>query len=684
MSGVQQLPLGKLLPSLIPVRNNKLPRARIITLKSFPKQEPIPSEYKKSHLGSKSTNTNFYLDHKKQKNSAGKGSNYGLKIATELRSAAESDNFLEDELNEEEEKLSEATRSRQKKVKIAELVKIEKTLGTSEDSYQRNSLATLRALLDQEKSQFEKNLAETAHYYRSLQQTAKGQIFLYNNFQEKVKSLLSVLQAITNPHRLEYTPEEIKIYPTEVTTEIPPLAVSLMDQRQFNDYIGTLTHTKFKYKSSSKSSGIVPKILRLLMNKDNFTTQHLRNTETYNDVIFFFKQKGDLSTCLEYFEQMEREGIKRNTKTYNLILRLVSDIQLKGLYTMPAIERFLPLLKNMKTNKVYADIHTWGLAYSILFDNHSKQHFLQTMKNCKIPASKNLITRLIKENYQKNSAFDILEFLHSTNAPFSSAAINLILKKLIHENDLQGYFLVLHFARFVSRSMSLDQFTSNSMNIYLAKFADVGRVDLAVMGLHTLMRDFRIQPDNKSFELLYKSLARRGVHKLYHYGFDYVDNLCYRLNQNNVVHCYWRTKALSILYVDCRNKKKSLEKGTILSTTTRNEMHQKLRIPSSGIGFESGLWNAGHAGLFKFFRILGSVPSKYHNAYKEKQKKIDIGCSTEPSLNSAKRKKYMQGIRHIGLQRELNNRAKYLENGVYEGLKSDILERDLLIMKEQD
>lgn len=684
MSNVQQVSLGKLLPSLIPVRTQQLPKTRIITLNSFPKHEPIPLKYKKDHLKSKTKTVNFYLNHKNEKLRAGKGSNYGLKIATELQSTAESDDFLEDEMSERKERIAQGTLSRQKKVKIAELATIEKTICASDGGYQRDSLAALRTLLDQEKSQFEKKLAETAQYYRSLQKTAKGQIFLYNNFQEKVKSMLSVLQAITNPHRLEYPPEEMKIYPTEVTTEIPPLAVSSMDQRQFNDYIGTLTHTKFKFKSSSKSSGIVPKILRLLMNKDNFTTQHLRNTEAYNDTIFFFKKKGDLSTCLEYFEQMERESIKRNTKTYNLVLRLISDIQLKGLYTMPAIERFLPLLKTMKTKKVYADIHTWGLAYSILFDNHSKQHFLQTMKECKLPASKNLITHLIKENYQKNDVFQIIDFLHNTNAPFNSAAINLVLKKLIHENDFQGYFLVLNFAKFVGSSMSLAQFSPNSMNIYLAKSADLGRVDLAIMGLHTLMRDFHIQPDSKTFELLYKTLARRGVHKLYHYGFDYVDNLCYRLNQNNVVHCYWRTKALSILYVDCQSKKKLLEKGAILSTTTRNEMHQKLRILNSGIGFETEVWNAGHAALFRFFRILGSVPSKYYNTYKEKLKIKAIGCTAAASSNSNKRQKYMQGIRNIGLHRELSNRVKYLENGVYEGLKSDILERDLLIMKEQD
>ncbi|EDO14761.1 hypothetical protein Kpol_354p9 [Vanderwaltozyma polyspora DSM 70294] len=439
--------------------------------------------------------------------------------------------------------------------------------------------------------------------------------------------------------------------------EVPRIPDFEVYPQQFAPYIGLLTHTKFLYRNSSKTNGIIPKILRNLMHPGNVKTLHLRSANTFNDLIYFFGGKSDFATCRELFVQMKSEGISPNTRTYNLMLRIALKYSSIQNGNIPS-SSVLFYLKNMKQNNVDADHVTWATCYNFLQDDISRDIFIEQMKARNIPIHTNFLYSVLRSgNY---SCAESLNFLTKNSIPINYKILDLCVNKLIQEDKVGIAWELLNFTMCRKPNVKIN---ASVINRFIRLFASKGRIDLALMTYNKYMKQSGILPDTNTFEMLFKSLVNNGYTKHFMYTLQYLKDLK-EVNGLGKYKTYWVVKSNSIAEFNC---KVEIVDSKMAGIKTRLD---NLSWPKTG--YTDNVWFISDADTRKSLRLLGCIPG----SFKKKQSKV-TETSNSTSEVSIKKQQYRDRIKKIALQNSFINRIDYAK-GWYESLRNELTKRKII------
>lgn len=369
----------------------------------------------------------------------------------------------------------------------------------------------------------------------SKRKSANGALFSMSS--ERVAKVISILLQLPEAH--QNSDQENRKIPKEYFGELPAITDDLIkDEKRFADYIGLITNCTFHYKGSSKSTGIIPKLLKSLLHPSNLRTAPLKSTMIFNDAIHYFGQKQDFATCRELYAQMKLEGFVPTTRTYNLLLMNLVRNQKMPKQKLPFDEAIFYLEQMMK-NKTPADGKTWNACFLLLRDNISRAIFMEKMAEKNVPITSSLICSLLGTKEVSSSNF--FEFLLANNIPVDNLIIKLCHKKLVEEEKYEESWKLLNRAGELNYNLRDPYF----LEMFLRSFAEKGRIDMALLTFNTMTQE-GVRPTAHCYDMLFKCLVRKGYHKKFH---DVYNVLCkfYKGYGGYIVMSYWFAKARSIV-----------------------------------------------------------------------------------------------------------------------------------------
>ncbi|KAL3240501.1 Aep3p [Nakaseomyces bracarensis] len=470
-------------------------------------------------------------------------------------------------------------------------------------------------------------------------------------------------------------------FPRYYTKEIPPIPDFNGDSKEFENYIALLTHTEFFHLNSSKSNGLVPKILRVLMHPGNLNTIELRTSQCYNDMIYFFSKKYDFATCREILAQMKVEGCQPNTSTYNLLLmNMVKNLNMKKV--KPIDNELLFYLKDMKKNTIEADLVTWNICYNFMQDNLSKDLYLEKMFEYGVPLTADLIHIIVKNSLEpgiKSTISSILDIL-GTNADrlINLKFVNYLIKSLLFQNEIDVAWKV--FKYFELKQMDLGSKSNflinvDTLNIFLRKFAEQGRLDLSLLTYHyctkKLLGVHKIRPDRNTFEMLLKCIIRNGYTKnlpgLAEYVYLLSNRYGIKIKNNN----YWSVKIQSIIKFQYREFQ--------FKERIKNDF-QRLDNFSWGSDelkeFTLKVWKQGSKNTRWVCRFIGCMPTTVPSCSKPV-----VIYDHDESLQ-IKKAQYRRRVKSIAVMNAMASRVPYAKDW-HGSFKKEVMKRKVLISETE-
>lgn len=495
-----------------------------------------------------------------------------------------------------------------------------------------------------------------------IEKSKNRQEILFSNSRQFVGDLLGALVAC-NPKQVELSSDFVlRQFPRWTMNEVPRIPNFNSNPHLFEDYIGILTHTKFLYKNSSSTSGIVPMILRNLMHPANLKTLYLRTTRTYNDLIYYFCEKFDFASCREIFAQMKIEGVPRNTLTYNLMLRSV----LKNSHirkSKPIDGEVLYYLRNMAKNQIEADAVTWTTCYNFLNENVSRSIYVEKMQERNVPVTEAFVYTVLRNG--SYSSKECLQFLASNNVPLSSKIFKLSIDRLLQEERANVAWLFLeHTVLKRDKDFTIG---TDTLNAFLRHFASRGRLDMAITTFNTCVQDYHMRPNDQTFEMLFKALTTNGYTKNFALILDYLRKLrkAHELGERNN---YWLVRANAISKFNVRR----------LDTFTKEKVNEAralldgLKWSSTSGGFTAKIWKGNGSSIRKICRLLGCVPTPLRSG---PTVKINAAART-------KKKSYRKRIRCIAIQSAMRKRVSFAKDW-YGSLRQELEQRKVINISEQ-
>ncbi|QLQ79248.1 hypothetical protein HG537_0B05950 [Torulaspora globosa] len=482
---------------------------------------------------------------------------------------------------------------------------------------------------------------------------------LFSDSRRFVGELLAALVACSSK-TIEITSDDVvRHFPVWTMEEVPKIPKFNANPHLFEDYIGFLTHTKFLYRNSSSTNGIVPMILRNLMHPGNLKTLQLRTTRTYNDMIYYFCEKFDFASCREIFAQMKIEGAQRNTITYNLmLLSVLKNSHIRKV--KPVDNEVIYYLKSMRKNKVRADAVTWTTCYNFLKEDVARAIFIEQMQLRGVPVTASFVYTVLRNG--EYSSEECLRFLSNQKLPLTYKLFKLCLDRLLQEDRVNIAWLFLEHTM-MKREVDF-KIDSDILNSFLRYFAKKGRLDMAVITFNTCTGDFNIKADDHTFEMLFKALVTNGYSKNFSMVLKYLQNARKSFglgNRNN----YWLVKAMGI-------SKFNVPKLNAFSDEDFEKLTERLnnlKWSSTSSGFTVKTWKENGPSFKKALRNIGCFPPTL-----QANKKPLIVNTTAMQ----KKSKYRRRIRSIAVQNAMYKRIP-LAKDWYGTLKQELKKRHILV-----
>lgn len=333
--------------------------------------------------------------------------------------------------------------------------------------------------------------------------------------------------------------------------EVPPIPIPL-NEETFEKYIHTLTHSTFYYKKASKVNGLISDMLLELLRFDNKVTKNLRlNINVFNDAIYFYSKKNDFATMRELYYQMHKLHLIPNTKTLNLFISVLKNLQ-KQPHGTPAIEKLYKFMETFKFLNLKPDLTTFTLIYNALPETKSKILLIELMNNLKIPITSGLLRSVITDLLNKMLADEVIQFF-KTNGQFSLDDLDIVCADLIingllkEEKYEQAWSFLMDNAAFKPRLAT--------MNTFLRHFGNMERIDLALSAFNTFKQVLKVRPNIESYHHLIRCAVKTGYHKnwrelvriLYHESVEFSGS------NFNEISSYWLTRARARSLADQHN-----------------------------------------------------------------------------------------------------------------------------------
>ncbi|AQZ19050.1 AEP3 (YPL005W) [Zygosaccharomyces parabailii] len=518
---------------------------------------------------------------------------------------------------------------------------------------QGHSISRLNILDDYDTEKAMRVYGQVKH----IKQSPKLQDMLLTKFLKFTGEMLAALIACSSSSVKINSQHLKKTYLRYSTQKVPRIPKFENNSRTFEDYIGLLSHTKFLYKNSSSTNGIVPKILRNLMHPANIKTLHLRTTSCYNDLIYYFSEKFDFATCRELFVQMKLENVPPNTVTYNLLLRSVlknSHIRKTKFFD----EEVLYYLRNMKRRGIEADSVTWTTCYNLLGDDVSRLLFVEQMHENGVPITGDFVYTVLRNgDYTSN---ECLKFLTNYKVPLDSKSFKLCMARLLTEGRVDVAWVFMDYTW--NNSQTDLRIGVDVLNQFLRTFAAQGRLDLSFMAFNTYVKERRVKPDAHTFEMLFKAFVRNGYHRNFVVVLTYLQNLRKEYGFENRDN-YWLVKARSMAKF---NIDPGLGAVTPAKLQRLSQLMDALKWGADTMTFSTRLWES-HGTQFKnACRMIGCIPMAFRRR----------NTGSENISASQRKEEYRKRIRYIALQNAMIKRIPYAKDW-YGTLRRDLEEGGL-------
>ncbi|CCF56468.1 hypothetical protein KAFR_0B01690 [Kazachstania africana CBS 2517] len=463
-----------------------------------------------------------------------------------------------------------------------------------------------------------------------------------------------------------------RLFQRESMREIPQVPKFDEDPMVFTDYIGLLTHTKFRYKSSSKQNGIIPKMLKMMVNPSNKVTLPYQTSQTYNDVMFFFKQRSDYASMRETFRLMKIANCQLNTATYNIIISaILKNSKIRKVKKVNGELAYY--LNDMINRKIGVNYITWNLLGQFLMSQSALEFYIKKMIEQEIPVTQSLALKVFEtvfknENGNKNGrtiVITLLNFLKINRISFDSEILKFTLKHLLEDtkngNSLEVAWELLNFAYRKNQNM----FNVEILNLFLNHVSLSGRIDLSLIILYHFKNVFKVSSNVESFQFLYKSLVRNGYSVNFPVILKFLKNLQLKMKLGYRKN-YWLVKCESISKFNCLKQVTSedLEKLGYLME----------HIVNGGMKVKWELFKVSSRDERKLLRYLHCVP--YNNNGNSREKTRDKHCITSGETK-AKKTEYRKRIRYIAVQNAMIKRIGYANNWK-EALTKELKDRKLI------
>ncbi|GMM38669.1 Aep3 protein [Saccharomycopsis crataegensis] len=491
----------------------------------------------------------------------------------------------------------------------------------------------------------------------------------------------------------------------------------------FENYIHTLTHKNFYYKKASMFDSLITRLLRELLRLDNPKTKHLQNNiNIFNDVIYFHSKRKDLASMKEYFYQIYRLKLVPNTKTINLFLNSLSHYNsLPHQYTSPSLVT-LGYLQCLQRHDLKPDLTTFTLIYNNLPEFTSKIMLIEFMNKKEIPITKELLRSVIGDLLNRMTPEKVIEFFQSGQNDYTiknldTIGINVLISQLLTEKKFEKAWN-FYIESIDNKSYKNIKPHVLSLNLFVQRFAQHGRIDLCFGAISTFGKQFRIWPDIVTYHNLIKCSVKTGYHKYWRNIIRIIYHEAWAKTSGTIIEIssYWLTRARARSLTDTHNKSMLRFKDplTEFELNLAQEIKENVVWENLKIIVEPSLKNSNNDTKYletvQKLHILDSkrAPSKKNNAADNDSNKkklnnisptkafngkssvidqhlledvLDINSKNvdrKPKNQSGKRTRYLKDIKHKNIVKLYRRRVDWILNDPSTALKNTLNKRKLI------
>lgn len=460
-------------------------------------------------------------------------------------------------------------------------------------------------------------------------------------------------------------PDDKKIYQRDSYEEIPPVPNFQEDPDSFTNYIGLLTHTTFHYRQSSSASRIIPTLLRTLMHPMNESTAPYQTTGTYNDLLYYYLCKNDMASMRETFALLQIAQCKPNIKTFNLILTVLLRNSRNN--SSPNTTRnVMYYLQKLFREQLIPNNVTWGIIFQFLETDKGRSTLIKTMKGMNIEMSYRFLITLVREmdSTKQMSGLSILKLFQEYDISMNYHILGFVIRRFLEQKQLNHALTTIsHIIEQNKRPGTVKVgINAEILNLLMGHFANVGRLDLALMTYNTYVLKGIVKPNPNTFEWLYKGLVKNGYFKNFPTVAHWIklERLKYTKEMRNT---YWKVKCDSIVKFNC------LKKWNEKDTMKFDDMMQWF-VLSKEQGYDT--WKNSNSDTRKILRYINCRPNKQRNNAKRSNSLITTGPETKK-----KKLEYRETIREIAIKKASIERIPYAKDW-YSALNTELKNRDII------
>ena len=496
------------------------------------------------------------------------------------------------------------------------------------------------------------------------------------NFQETqdeifMKKVLPFLTLPANKHSsnqilLPATPRVRKVFPKDDYNEVPSPPDFNIDSHSFENYIGLLTHTTFHFRNSSSSNGIIPLLLRTLLHPMNETTRPYHTTETYNDMILFFYHKNDLASMRETYSLIKMSNCQPNIQTVNIMLSGL--LQNARNHSSPHEHRNITFyLDQMNKNSIVPDAVTWNILFNFLQSKKGRSYFVERLVANNIPVTTKLIISILRKSDEINdlSGTELLRIFQQNGVKMDYDMFKFFTNNVLEKNELDNALVTVQhiYRESIEREQVDVRVTTDILNMFICHFGNSGNLGLALQTFNTFTHDYRVRPNDTTFEMLFKCLVRNGYGKNFPVALQWIKNTRFKYTKSKRNN-YWKVKCDSIARYNC------IKKVTEDDITKLDTMLHNFKLPrDKKVTYDT--WRNANSAERKVLRYINCRPGNKHTLGK-----------SEPSIKNtdttrSRKRHYRYGVARIAVGSAESKRIPYAKDW-YGALNDELKQRGIL------
>lgn len=433
--------------------------------------------------------------------------------------------------------------------------------------------------------------------------------------QNFINQILPTLLSLPYKSQVLHHSDNDKLKPLpRIIERVPPLPDFSQDPDLFPRYIKLVTHTKVIKDQN------LPILLRTLANPLNNTTTPLHTIETYNDILFYFKNHWDFASMREIFKFVNLHlFVTPNLTTFNIILSSLSQNNKirKEKDVMIELKFYLKMMNELN---LQIDHRTLEIISSFLTTSQGRLQFIQLLKQNGIGVDEWMKLQVMKEYPQ-----EMINYIEGNKINLTTRLVNVVVKSCLHKNDfaLAWNFIYCHCSRHCTNDQTL--------NYLLVSLSDKGKLDECLLLYKWFNGKMGVKGNLPTFELILKSHVRNGYSKKFAQIYEWLNELMKRnTGLNFMPNSYWKLKCQSIIKFNCVDTMAADKEEKEDCYDKLNKLYSTFNLETISYNGKDTIWNLsknvnGSREIRKFLRFLNVVKSRAPARHKSDHIRNDNG-----------------------------------------------------------